>query len=89
MTPQPNPLSHVDRVLRLLHTANSIVIHVQEQAMKVSCGAGGMNLPFFTRKLLVKVIQDNFAELFALMQAIRLNLENLEEQLQQEEQNHE
>lgn len=88
MTPQPNPLSHVDRVLRLLHAANLIVIHVQEQAMKVSCGKSGMNLPFFTRKLPVKEIRDNFAELFALMQAIRLNLENIEKQWQQEEQNH-
>lgn len=86
MTPQPNALSHVDRVLRLLHTAKHITLQTEEHCFKA--GAGGLCLPFFTRKLPVKVIQDNFAELFALMQAIRLNLQNIEKQCQQEEQNH-
>lgn len=81
MTPHPNPLSHIDRFVRLLHTANRIVLHVQEQAIEASCGSGGMNLPFIRPKLPVKDIQDNFAELFALMQVLRLNLENIEEEL--------
>jgi hypothetical protein len=70
MPPQPNTLSHVDRVLRLLHTAKHITLQTQEHCFKA--GAMGFCIPFFTRRIPVKVIQDNFAELFALMQAIRL-----------------
>ena len=85
MTPHPNPLSHIDRILRLLHTANQIALSTQEQCFK----AGAMGfcvIPFFTPRIPIKEVQRNFSELVALMQAVRLNLENIEEQLQQEEQ---
>ncbi len=88
MTPQSNPLSHIDPILRLLHTANQIVLQTQEQCFK----AGAMGfcvIPFFTPRIPIKEVQHNFSELAALMQAVRLNLENIEEQLQQEEPNHE
>lgn len=84
MTPQPEPLPHIDRFTRLLHMANQIVLHVQEQAEQFSCGRNGMCLPFFKRNFPVKEIQDDFRELFALMQVLRLNLESLEEELSKE-----
>lgn len=86
MTPQPNPIPHLERFDRILNTANQLLTQTQQQAME----AGRVNFlyTFIISKIQMKQIQANFEELTALTQALKLNLDNIKDSLPKEA-NHE
>jgi hypothetical protein len=87
MTPQPNPLPHLERFDRLLHKANQILIETQEQAMKGV--TNNFFIPFLISKLHLRQIESNFEHLAAITQVLKINLDNIRDSLPKKESNHE
>lgn len=75
MTPQPNPLVHIDRFERLLHQLQSRLVRLQNSTH--SSARSSVFVPILISKLHLQKMESDYSEIHAMTQVMRSELENI------------